>query len=68
MYTVYRLCNALDIPISDLLTEPETEKMETLSKEEQELLMLYRSCSESQKHLLEIYMQMLSQFEEKRIF
>lgn len=68
MYTVYRLCNALDIPISDLLTEPETEKMETLSKEEQELLMLYRRCSESKKHLLEIYMQMLSQFEEKRIF
>lgn len=65
MYTVYRLCNALDIPITDLLAETGTEKIENISKKEQELLMLYRSCSSSKKRLLEIYMQMLSEFEEK---
>ena len=42
MYTVYKLCNALDIPISDLLIEPCDETIENISKEEQELLMLYR--------------------------
>lgn len=47
MYTVYKLCNALDIPISDLLIEPCDETIENISKEEQELLMLYRKCTPS---------------------
>ena len=65
MYTVYRLCNALDMPISDLLIEDGNEKIENISKEEQELLLFYRKCSPSKRHLLELYMQMLDQFQEK---
>lgn len=65
MYTVYRLCNALDLPISDLLIEDGDETIENISKEEQELLLFYRKCSPSKRHLLEVYMQMLVQFQEK---
>lgn len=65
MYTVYKLCNALDIPISDLLIEPCDETIENISKEEQELLMLYRKCTPSKRHLLKVYLQMLTQFQEK---
>ena len=65
MYTVYRLCNALDMPIADLLIEDADEKIENISKEELELLLFYRKCSPSKRHLLEIYMQMLAEFQEK---
>ena len=65
MYTVYKLCNALDIPISDLLIEPCDETIENISKEEQELLMLYRKCTPTKRHLLKVYLQMLTQFQEK---
>ena len=65
MYTVYRLCNALDMPISDLLIEAGNEKIENISREEEELLLFYRNCSPSKRHLLELYMQMLAQFQEK---
>lgn len=34
MYTVYRLCNALDMPIADLLIENAKETIENISKEE----------------------------------
>lgn len=43
MYTVYRLCNALDMPIADLLIENAKETIENISKEEQELLLFYRA-------------------------
>lgn len=65
MYTVYKLCNALDMPISDLLIEPADENIKSISKEEQELLETYRKCSPSKRHLLEVYLQMLAQFQEK---
>lgn len=64
MYTVYRLCNALDMPIVDLLIENAKETIENISKEEQELLLFYRKCSSPKRHLLEVYMQMLAQFQE----
>ena len=64
MYTVYRLCNALDMPIADLLIENAKETIENISKEEQELLLFYRKCSSPKRHLLEVYMQMLAQFQE----
>lgn len=35
------------------------------TKEEQELLMLYRKCTPSKRHLLKVYLQMLTQFQEK---
>lgn len=45
--------------------EPCDETIENISKEEQELLMLYRKCTPSKRHLLKVYLQMLTQFQEK---
>lgn len=66
LYTVYKLCNALNISISELLLETENETMQAISKEEQELLRFYRDCSLSKRHFLNIYIRMLEQFEEER--
>lgn len=49
----------------ELLIEPCDETIENISKEEQELLMLYRKCTPSKRHLLKVYLQMLTQFQEK---
>ena len=47
MYTVYKLCNALDIPISDLLIEPCDETIENISKEEQKMYTIQAAFAES---------------------
>nr|WP_295265902.1 helix-turn-helix transcriptional regulator [uncultured Blautia sp.] len=65
LYTVYKLCNALDISITDLLLDSESEEIKNITKEEQNLLSLYRKCSSSKRHLLQTYLQMLEQFQEE---
>ena len=59
LYTVYKLCNALNISISELLLETENETMQAISKEEQELLRFYRDCSLAKRYFLNIYVRML---------
>lgn len=65
LYTVYKICNALDISISELLREEDIlgEKSE-LSKTECELILLYRKCSGRKREHLEIFLKMLEQFKD----
>lgn len=68
MYTVYKLCNALDISIRDILDDEDMPENTTeLSAKEREIISTYRKYSRSKKRMLEMYMRMLEQFEENRI-
>lgn len=65
LYTVYKICNALDISISDLLLEESGTPgmVSELNEKEQELIYLYRKCSNKKKEHLEIYLRMLAQYD-----
>lgn len=68
MYTVYKICNALDISIMDLLDDEDmSENTTELSAKEREIISTYRKYSRSKKRMLETYMRMLEQFEENKI-
>ena len=68
MYTVYKLCNALDISIRDILDDEDMPENTTeLSAKEREIISTYRKYSRSKKEMLGTYMKMLEQFEENRI-
>ena len=68
MYTVYKICNALDISIMDLLDDEDmSENTTELSAKEREIISTYRKYSRSKKRMLEMYMRMLEQFEENKI-
>ena len=68
MYTVYKLCNALDISIRDILDDEDMPENTTeLSAKEREIISTYRKYSRSKKRMLETYMRMLEQYEENRI-
>lgn len=68
MYTVYKLCNALDISIRDILDDKDMPENTTeLSAKECDIISSYRKFSRSKKRMLEMYMRMLEQFEENRI-
>ena len=62
--TLIRLSQIFEKSI-DYLVENHAEVDLSISKEEQELLMLYRKCTPSKRHLLKVYLQMLTQFQEK---
>ena len=65
MYTVYKLCNALDISIMDLLDDEDMPENTTeLNTKEREIISSYRKFSRSKKRMLETYMRMLEQFKE----
>lgn len=65
MYTVYKLCNALDISIMDLLDDEDMPENTTeLGAKESEIISSYRKLSGSKKRMLETYMKMLEQFKE----
>ena len=49
MYTVYKLCNALEIPISELLIDEECEEQEVLTFDELQMLAVYRQLSVGEK-------------------
>ena len=61
------LYTALDISILDLMVEDEDRAVKTgLNHGERMLISQYRKCSESKKQMLEVYMDMLTQFKEKK--
>ena len=65
MYTVYKLCNALDISIMDLLDDEDMPENTTeLNTKERDIISSYRKFSRSKKRMLETYMRMLEQFKE----
>lgn len=65
MYTVYKLCNALDISIMYILDDEDMPENTTeLSAKEREIIYSYRKFSRSKKRMLETYMRMLEQFKE----
>ncbi len=67
MYTVYKICNALNISILDLMVEDEKSAEKTeLTHRERMLITQYRKYSESKKEMLEAYMDMLTQFKENK--
>ena len=65
LYTVYKICNALDISISDLLLEESSTPgmVSELNEKERELIYLYRECSNKKKEHLELYLRMLAQYD-----
>ena len=65
MYTVYKLCNALDISIMDLLDDEDMPENTTeLNTKEREIISTYRKYSISKKEMHGAHMKMLEQFEE----
>ena len=66
MYTVYKLCNALDIPISELLIDEECEEQEVLTFDELQMLAVYRQLSVGEKDLIHDVVKLLQGYEVKR--
>ena len=66
MYTVYKLCNALEIPISELLIDEECEEQEVLTFEELQMLAVYRQLSVGEKDLIHDVVKLLQGYEVKR--
>lgn len=60
--TTLILCNQLGISITDFFDERELTELQT--QEEENLLNIYRTLSETKKELLHIYLKMLTQYEE----
>lgn len=61
LYTMYKLCNALDVSIEEVL-QSENEK-NGLSMQEKTLLTLYHSLPDYKKELLLIMADMIQQYE-----
>lgn len=66
MYTVYKLCNALEIPISELLIDEECEEQEVLTFDELQMLAVYRQLSVGDKDLIHDVVKLLQGYEVKR--
>ena len=66
MYTVYKLCNALEIPISELLNDEECEEKEVLTFDELQMLAVYRQLSVGEKDLIHDVVKLLQGYEVKR--
>lgn len=66
MYTVYKLCNALEIPISELLIDEECEEKEVLTFDELQMLAVYRQLSVGEKDLIHDVVKLLQGYEVKR--
>ena len=66
MYTVYKLCNALEIPISELLIDEECEDQEVLTFDELQMLAVYRQLSVGEKDLIHDVVKLLQGYEVKR--
>ena len=66
IYTVYKLCNALEIPISELLIDEECEEQEVLTFDELQMLAVYRQLSVGEKDLIHDVVKLLQGYEVKR--
>ena len=66
MYTVYKLCNALEIPISELLIDEECEEQEVLTFDDLQMLAVYRQLSVGEKDLIHDVVKLLQGYEVKR--
>ena len=66
MYMVYKLCNALEIPISELLIDEECEEKEVLTFDELQMLAVYRQLSVGEKDLIHDVVKLLQGYEVKR--
>lgn len=66
MYTVYKLCNALEISISELLIDEECEEKEVLTFDELQMLAVYRQLSVGEKDLIHDVVKLLQGYEVKR--
>ena len=66
MYTDYKLCNALEIPISELLIDEECEEQEVLTFDELQMLAVYRQLSVGEKDLIHDVVKLLQGYEVKR--
>lgn len=64
LYTLYKLCNALNVSVEELLGDKLNGENYKLSSDEQGFLMLYRYLSEEKKSLLNVYINMLRQYKE----
>lgn len=69
VYTVLGLCNALGVRIGDLFDERDdiSESVGFVTFDEKELVNCYRCLSDQKRELLRIYIDMLQQYEDKRL-
>jgi DNA-binding Xre family transcriptional regulator len=61
VHTLYKLCNALDVSVEEILSMS-MDGDETA--DEKELLFLYRSLSAEKKNLSKMFLEMLKKYEE----
>lgn len=66
MYTVYKLCNALEIPISELLIDEGCEEQEVLTFDELQMLAVYRQLSVGDKDLIHDVVKLLQGYKVER--
>lgn len=66
IYTVYKLCNALEIPISELLIDEECEEQEVLTFDELQMLAVYRQLSVGDKDLIHDVVKLLQGYKVER--
>lgn len=62
--TMLILCNQLEISISEFFEE--REELELQSEEEEKIIETYRNLSTQRKELLQVYLEMLLYYEEKK--
>ena len=66
IYTVYKLCNALEIPISELLIDEDCEEQEVLTFDELQMLAVYRQLSVGDKDLIHDVVKLLQGYKVER--
>ncbi|MCC8089512.1 MAG: helix-turn-helix domain-containing protein [Rikenellaceae bacterium] len=65
VYTLFKLCNALEVSFAELIDSRSGDKSPVLSVEEQDLIFIYRSFDASQKKQLRFVMELMDLYKEK---
>lgn len=67
MFTIYKLCNALEISVKLLLEDEISKDGNDLASDELDLLMRYSNMSKGKKQLLRIFVEMLADYDDMKI-
>lgn len=70
IYTIFMLCNVLDVTISELFGEKNegNTALSQISDEEEKLVQQYRQLSKQKQELLRVYLDMLLKYEDGPVF
>lgn len=67
MYTMYKICNALEIPVEILLDDKFLKVEKGLTSDESELLKYYSYMSDEKRRLFRIFMEMFKAYDEREV-